>query len=242
MAGNYCLAGLLLAPLLWLPAAAQDEAGGGGEVVVVNGSRSPELQPYRHMLSGLDAFEDYHALAPTATEVRFRLFHGDNAPPDAMGNLAVRLWGDHTEIALPLDADHSFSLPRIAAAEDDNADVVTNKKKSDYSWMPYVRSPNLAANTVRLGDVRLECRVLVGIAKNYLGFWLRATINTLTLSTDWCGYKDFTFYVRTEREISRATLVDGAQRVALKVGVKGKSFDAPIGNKLYSNDAIIELE
>jgi hypothetical protein len=40
----------------------------------------------------------------------------------------------------------------------------------------------------------------------------------------------------------RATLIDGERRIALKVGKDGRSFDAPIGNKLYSNDALIELE
>ena len=58
-------AALLLAGLASLPAGAQtveppaEEANGEAPtMVVINGSRSPELQPYRYMLSGLDAFDD----------------------------------------------------------------------------------------------------------------------------------------------------------------------------------------
>jgi len=241
MAGKHWIAALLLAPLLWQPVAAQDDSKDGG-VVIVNGTRSPELQPYRYMLSGLDAFDDYHELAPAATEVRFRLRTRKSAPDDAMDGLTVRLWGDKTELILPLAVDHSFVLPRNSAAEDDNADVAVNKKKSYYNWMPEVHSPGVPANMRRLGDLRLECRVLVGIGKNYIPFLLRATINTLLLTTDWCSFKDFTWYVRTDREITRATLVDGAQRVELKISKDGNAFDAPIGNKLYSNDALIQFE
>jgi hypothetical protein len=39
--------------------------------------------------------------------VRFRLYPKDKAPANAMDGLTVRLWGDHTELTLPLDASHS---------------------------------------------------------------------------------------------------------------------------------------
>lgn len=232
---------LLLAPLLCQPLAAQEDAP-AGEVVVINGIRSPELQPYRYMLSGLDSFDDNHALAPAAPEVRFRLYPKGKAPADAMDGLAVRLWGDHTELALPLDDGYRFALPRNAAAEADNADVALNKKKSYYGWMPDVRTPGVPATMRRLGDLRLECRVLVDIAKNYLSFLFRASINTLMLTSDWCGHDKFKLWTRADHPITRATLIDGERRVALTVGKDGRTFDAPISNKLYSNDALIELE
>ncbi|NYE60757.1 hypothetical protein FHW58_001909 [Duganella sp. 1224] len=229
----------LLLPLLWQPQArAEDEAG---QLVVINGTRSPELQPYRYMLSGLDAFEDNHALAPNASEVRFRLHKKGKAPADAFDTLTVRLLGNETEVPLPLAPDHSFTLPRHRAAEDDNADVVLNQKKSYYGWMPDVRSAGVPAGMRRLGDIRLECRVMVGIAKNYIPFMVRALINTLTLTTDWCSFKDFKLSVRADHEIDRATLIDGATRIELKVSDDGQSFSVPIGNKQYGNDALIEF-
>lgn len=229
----------LLLPLLWQQAWADDEAG---QLVVINGTRSPELQPYRYMLSGLDAFDDNHELAPNASQVRFRLYKKSKAPADGFDTLTVRLFGNETEIPVPLAEDHSFALPRNRAAEDDNADVVLNQKKGHYGWMPDVRSAGVPAGMRRLGDIRLECRVLVGVAKNYIPFMVRALINTLTLTTDWCSFKDFNMNVRADREIASATLIDGATRVALKVTEDGKSYSAPIGNKQYTNDALIEFE
>lgn len=230
----------LLLPLLWQQQARADDDA--GQLVVINGTRSPELQPYRYMLSGLDAFDDHHDLAPNAAQVRFRLHKKGKDPADAFDSLTVRLLGNETDIALPLADDHSFALPRNRTAEDDNADVVLNQKKSYYRWMPDVRSAGVPAGMRRLGDIRLECRVLVGIAKNYIPFMVRALINTLTLSTDWCAFKDFNLSVRADREISGATLIDGDQRIALKVSDDGLSYSVPIGNKQYPNDALIELE
>ncbi|MRW84925.1 hypothetical protein GJ698_12625 [Pseudoduganella sp. FT26W] len=233
---------LLLLSMWWQPAMAAEPDDDPGPMVIVNGTRSPELQPYRYMLSGLDAFDDYHELAPKATEVRFRMTRRDKAPADALNELAVRLSGNQTDIALPLDAEHSFLLPRNEQAEDENADVVLNKKKSNYGFMPLVRSPGVPEGMRRLGDIRLECRVLVAVGKNYIPFLVRAMINTLTLSTDWCGYKDFKMGVKSDVAIAGATLVDGDLRVPLKVGKDGKSYTAPIGDKHYSNDALIEVE
>lgn len=247
---NGIAAALLLAGLINLPTGAQtidaqpaakpaDEEA--PTMVVINGSRSPELQPYRYMLSGLDAFDDHHAMAPAATEVRFRLRGKGKAPADVLDGAVVRLSGSGTDITLPLAEGGRFILPRNQAAEDDNADVVVNRKKSHIGWSPDIRSVGVPEGMRRLGDVRLECRVMVAVAKNYITFMLRAMINTLTLTTDWCGYKDFNLSVRSDREISGATLVEGQRRLELKVDDEGTSYSVPIGDKSYSNDALIEL-
>lgn len=240
MVRRYALTAALLLPLLWQQAAAQDD--GGSQMVVINGTRSPDLQPYRYMLSGLDAFDDDHELAPKAAQVRFRLHAKGKAPADAFDTLTVRLFGNATDIPVPLAADHSFALPRNRAAERDNADVVLNQKKSYYGWSPDIRSEGVPADMRRLGDIRLECRVMVAVAKNYIPFWVRAIINTLTLTTDWCSFKDFKLSVRPDREIAKATLVDGDKRVPLDISEDRKTYSVPIGDKRYSDDALIEFE
>lgn len=236
---------LLLVLVLLLPllaAAAPETPDEQGPMVVINGTRSPDLQPYRYMLSGLDAFDDYHALAPNASEVRFRLTLRDKAPADAMDGVTLRIVGERSDIALPLDASQRFLLPRDDVAEDEKADLVVNKKKRYFSFWPDVRSAGVPAGMRRLGDIRLECRVLVAIGKNYIPFMLRATINTLTLTTDWCGFKDFKLGVRSDGIVTRATLVDGAERIALDISRDGKSYSVPIGDKRYGDDLLIEVE
>ncbi|MES2348790.1 MAG: hypothetical protein V4641_14600 [Pseudomonadota bacterium] len=235
-------AALLAAAAASPQAAAGEPETAPDQMVIINGTRSPEMQPYRYMLSGLDAFDDQHALAPDAAQLRFRLHTKGKAPAGAMDSLTLRLSGKETDIALPLAEDHTFTLPRDRGAEDDNADVVLNQKKSYYGWMPDVRSAGVPANMRRLGDIRLECRVLMAIAKNYIPFLMRATINTLTLTTDWCSFKDFKMSVRSDREITGATLVDGNRRLELKVDDYGKFYSVPLSDKSYSNDALIEFE
>ncbi|MYM87000.1 hypothetical protein GTP91_07370 [Rugamonas sp. FT82W] len=242
MAGKHFMsAALLAAAVAALPATAAETENGSEQVVIINGSRSPEMQPYRYMLSGLDAFDSQHALAPDAQQLRFRLHAKKKAPAGSFDSLVVRLSGSETDIPVPLAADHSFALPRSAEAERDNADVVLNQKKSYYGWMPDVRSAGVPADMRRLGDIRLECRVLVAIAKNYIPFLLRATINTLMLTTDWCSFKDFNMSMRSDRAIASATLVEGAHRLELKVDEDGKIYSVPLNDKTYSNDALIEL-
>ncbi|RFP15398.1 hypothetical protein D0T25_19995 [Duganella sp. BJB488] len=242
MAGKHLMtAALLAAAVAALPATAAETETGSEQVVVINGSRSPEMQPYRYMLSGLDAFDSQHALAPDAQQLRFRLHAKKKAPKGAFDNLVVRLSGNETDIPVPLAEDHSFTLPRSAEAERDNADVVLNQKKSYYGWMPDVRSAGVPADMRRLGDIRLECRVLVAIAKNYIPFLVRATINTLMLTGDWCSFKDFDMSMRSDRAIASATLVDGVHRLELKVGEDGKNYSVPLNDKTYSNDALIEF-
>lgn len=232
----------LLLPLLAAAQQAPEADTDAGPLVVINGTRSPDLQPYRYMLSGLDAFDDHRALAPNAAGVRFRLTPRARAPADATDGLMARISGEHSDIPLPLDALQRFTLPRNEQAEDDNADVVLNKKKRDFSFWPDVRSAGVPDGMRRLGDIRLECRVLVAIGKNHIPFLLRATINTLTLSTDWCGWKDFRLGVRGDGLVARATLIDGDTRVPLKVSDDGRSYSVPVGSKQYADDALIELE
>ncbi|WP_229257519.1 hypothetical protein [Duganella callida] len=113
VARRYLALAALLLPLLWQQQARADDDA--GQLVIINGTRSPELQPYRYMLSGLDAFDDHHELASNAAQVRFRLHKKGKAPADAFDSLTVRLLGNETDIPLPLADDHSFALPRNRA-------------------------------------------------------------------------------------------------------------------------------
>ena len=72
----------LLVPLCacLLPAMAQEQAAAPGDaanqeiqqIVDVQGTRDPDLRPYRTMLKGLDAYADYQRLAPGAGSRRTR--------------------------------------------------------------------------------------------------------------------------------------------------------------------------
>ncbi len=81
----------------------------------------------------------------------------------------------HT-LALPVGSDALFDVPRSQQAWDANAELVLRRKRNEVRVWPYVRTPGLADNQRRLGDLRLECQVFVALA------------NTVFLTGDWCSF------------------------------------------------------
>lgn len=234
------VAGLLLMHLFCLPALAKSPVH-DEKRVIVTGMRNPELKPYRVMLAGLDAFDEHRALAPTAPVLRFKLRPQVGTVVD-MDHLELSIFGDETDIDLPLAADHSFVLPRSPAAAKDNADLVLNKKKDGYRWRPDIHSAAVPAGMRRLGDLRLECEVAVAVGKKEMPFWMRTTVSTLLGSTDWCSNEKLALPTDASRSISAATLVAGGRRVALKVSDDGRSYVPLIADDTYPDDALIEFQ
>lgn len=231
-------AGLLLVYFFFSPALADE-----GRTVEVNGIRNPELKRYRVMLAGLDAFDEYHTLAPKAPGVRFKLrARSGDETTTALENLTLRIAGDQTSVTVPLTADGLFSLPRSAALADEDADLVLNKRKGNYRWDANVRTEGLPPDVRRLGDLRLECEVMVAVVKKEMPFWLHATVTSLLVTNHWCGSEKLNWISHSPRALRLATLVAGDQRVALKLGDEGKSFTSPTSDKNYPDDTLIELE
>jgi len=222
-------------------------------VVHVNAMRNPQMRSYRAIVAGLDAFDDQHALAPNVPRLLFRVesMNGgalDGAPP------AAKIAADEFSLPLALDEAARFVVPRNQAAWDAKAELVLNRKKHEARVEPHVRTPGLADNQRRLGDIRLECRVNVAIAKEELPFFAVAAINGLLLTRDWCGWfegdnkiwgnevkpENKFWSVRAGAKISAATLRQDQRSLVLPTG--GTSFRLPIGDASWGNDALVELE
>lgn len=211
-----------------------------GQTITIPGPKTPTLLPYRYMLAGVEAFDDDHALAPTAKQLRFRLHENGGEGADVMEGVTLAIVGRDATVQVPLAEDGGFVLPRDAAVDDD-ADVMLNKSKRRYNWHADVRSEQVPEGMRRLGDLRLECAVTTAIGKKLLSWGFRAQITALTLTTDWCTHKTFNFGGRSDSAISGATLVWGERRLALKVRGDGRSYSVPTGNKAFPDDALIEF-
>ncbi|MDX8123999.1 hypothetical protein SKZ59_19695 [Janthinobacterium sp. GMG2] len=222
-------------------AAHADAPADTGQAVHVNSIRNPELKSYRVMTAGLDAFDDHHALAPKAREVRFQLIPGPGTPADIMQDVALRIAGNDTTITVPLSADGSFVLPRSAQADSEDADLVTNSKQGQFRWQASVRSDGVPPGMRRLGDLRLQCQVTVAIAKKEIPFLIRTLVATKLRTTDWCSADALKMGTHSDPAIASATLLDGERRVALQVKNGGTSFLAPVGDTRYADDTLIEL-
>lgn len=219
--------------------------------VHVNAMRNPEVRKYEHILAGLDAFDKYRALAPQVDRLRFVAEPRDHVAPPAM--LKVRLVGDD-DFTLPiaLDATGRFEVPRSEAAEDADSELELNQKRGLYRIGVEVKTPGLPENRRRLGDLRLECKVQIAIAKSEIPFIWVGVINGFLLRTDWCSFfgdekstaydgaaKDAHFGYRAGRPLKEAILVEGNRSALLRS--KGRSYEVPIGNSTWSDEATIEL-
>jgi hypothetical protein len=163
---------------------------------------------------------------------------------DAPGTLSARLVGDNGfKLPIPLDATGRFSVPRSQAALDANSELELNRKRRVYRGMPDIRTPGLAANQRRLGDLRLECKVMFAIAKEEIPLWAVLLINSVLVTTEWCSafdkHRDARMDFNADFPVSNALLIEGNRSALLEA--KGKSFGVPLGDLSWSDDAIVEL-
>ena len=223
---------------------AADVAPGAGRdgVVHVNAVKDPEMHTYRAIAAGLDTFDEEHALAPAVPQLRFSV-RARNSGPLAGSMPTVRLAGDDFSVTLPLDENALVTVPRSQTAWDANAELILSRKRKEVRVWPYVRTPGLADNQFRMGDMRLECRVLVTIAKKEAPFWVVGLANTILLTGDWCSFfkdTDRTWSEYAPAPLRGAVLVEGNRSANLRV--RGRQFDLPIGDTSWGNDALIELD
>lgn len=217
-------------------AAPADEPG----QVVITGIKNPYMHSYRAVIAGLDAFDEYHHMAPLAPEVRFRMQARKKSDHPAEA-LVLRIVGDDDSVSIPLaiGADGVFLVPRIQAAYDSKADLVFNQKKGKFRAKAEVRTAGLPDDVLRLGDMRLECKVRVAIGKYEAPFWIIAMANGIFLTTDWCAHDKISWPITTAARLAGATLVHGDRKVEMKL--QGSEYLAPIGDTGWPDDTLIEL-
>lgn len=238
------LAGALAGAILCvgLAGAAERSAPDNPDTIDVNAVRDPEVRKYTSILAGLDAFDRHRHLAPAVDALRFRVLPPRD--PDSAAVIRVRLEGDDG-FALPIapDARGEYIVPRSAAAQAANSELVLNQKSSRYRIQPHVRSPGLPDNVRRLGDLRLECKVWVAISKEEIGLMWTLTINGLLRTRDWCTFLDkgkagYAFHVR--EPLVRAILHEGNRSALLES--RRRSFMAPLHDQSWGDEALVELE
>jgi hypothetical protein len=235
-------------------AAAQDD---DVQKVPVNGVKNPEMKSYRAVWKGLEKFDDEHALAPSVPQLRFRVMGNKNknqcigmcatntlALPGEGQQFTLRIAGEDVSVPVPIAPDGYFIVPRNAALYDANADLILNQKKGSYKMSVEVRTPGLPENVRRLGDLRLECKVQVAIAKEEIPLWIVALANSVLLTRDWCmaslGKEQVNFSFYSPSTVASARITYGDRSEKLESGKH--SFSVRLGDTSWPNDALVQLE
>lgn len=226
------------APAIITPAAVEPAPPGDSQVVMVAGVGNIDWKPYKIMVKGIDAYHANRTLAPQAP-LRFLMRPlSDKAILEGLG---MSLIGKTTSIEIPVAADGSFSLPHDESALQDDAELILNRKKGMFGWMPDIRSPNVPANARRLGDLRLECEVQWAVEKSGVSFVLRGA---LSLAGGPCQSSKLRPMRPMYGKLQRLTLVDGERRQDLAYRVNGNvsMYFPPFADKAWPDDTLIEFE
>jgi hypothetical protein len=211
--------------------------------VHVKALRNPAVRKYKTILVGLDTFEKHHALAPKVPELRFRIEgrRGAGLPEQP----SVRIEGERDFLLpLALDAANRFTVPRSEAALDARGELVLNQKQSQYQILPEVRTPGLPGNVRRLGDLRLECKVLIDLAKEEVPLYWVIAINGVFMTRDWCSFfsereRKATFPFKAGAPLAEAILHEGKRSKALEIDKD--EFRIGLADAEWSDEALVEL-
>ena len=211
-------------------------------VVVVPGAKNLTSWPYRTLAKGLDAFEAGRAHAPQAL-LTYHL-----RPVQGAGTyerLELYLVGPDWQAPVDLRDEGRFTLSRDARAEAADAHLVINRKRDQYdpATIPLaeVRTPGLAGNVVRLGDLRLQCAVNQAIAKAHLGWMASMAINALG-GLDWCAPRKGKGYAAVrEQPFVQAMLGADGRRLVLHEGAPRRSVSVPIDDDSWPDEALLEF-
>jgi hypothetical protein len=231
---------VLLAPLSVNPSFAQEapQQEEHIEAVQVTSARDPEFKTYRAFVAGVDVFEQRKELAPLAHKT-FRLRTLEPAP-DFRG-VTMRIAGEEESVAVPVEADGSFTMPRNQQMFDENAEIILNRKKGMFRWRPHVVTPGLPPNTRRLGDLRLECAVRWAVEKSDMGFARRALFSALGGP---CTTRNIIVWQQADKAIASIHLSAQERREALgKSAIKPKSqvYTLPLHDKSWPDDTLVEF-
>ncbi|WP_317204657.1 hypothetical protein [Janthinobacterium sp.] len=204
-------------------------------IIEISGLRDPDWKPYRAMLTGMDAFAARQQLAPAA-ELRFILRPAGGQA--SIEGATLRIVGGATTIPVPIGADGTFTLPRDQNAADENADMVSNGKRKALRWRPYIRSPGVPAGMRRLGDLRLECEIFMAVEKADASYLGRKMMKLLYNS---CASSKLRMSFLEPRRLAAATVAAGERRLPLPLGRAGLSYEPPLADSGWGDDALVEL-
>lgn len=231
--------------------------------VSVKANRDPVEKSYRRMIRGMDLFEREHAMAPNAS-LQFRLL--PRRRDTDMNSIELEVIGTNTAFTVPVTPDHTFAMERNKAAYDENAQVTPNRKRQSMTWRTEIRTPGLPANTRRLGDLRLECRVgmeagLVSSGNTFTGRLASALIDT----PSYCDKPAPQYLFFAERPVFSVTMVSGERREILSIDklyaaasddpklkddlpdcdcevLIDRTYFLPLGDRSWPNDTLVEFE
>ncbi|MFN2643636.1 MAG: hypothetical protein ABR570_01495 [Burkholderiales bacterium] len=233
------------------------------ETIIIKDLRNPVDKSYRKMVQGMELFQDLHAMAPAA-ELRYRVLPRKRDMD--VHDVALRVLGDTVKQPIALGRDGTFALGRDAKALAEDAVVSANRPAQTLTWRADIRTPGLAPNTRRLGDLRLECRVgmRAGLVSQYPGA-LDRVFGAMQSPAGYCSEREVRYLFFAEEPIFGVVLHHGERRQTLPAArlyagvlygetpqaerrycdceaLLDRAYTLPLGEQSWPDDTLVELE
>lgn len=231
--------------------------------IAVTGLRHTVDKSYRRMIEGMDLFDELRARAPGAS-LRYKLL--PRKRDTRIEGISLHIVADSFELPVPIAPDHTFTLPRHRKALAEDASVRPDRKAGTMTWRTQIRTPGLPADTLRLGDLRLECRV--GMEAGLVSDdppTLMGRIMSVLQSADFCDERDVPYLFFSPRALFGVTLSAAGRRQMLSVGqlyagiahgrtprealpycdcevLLDRTYYLPLGDRSWPDDTLVELE
>ncbi len=222
-----------------LPMVQAQETGNDEKVnrVEISNIKGPELRSYSQMLKGMMAYKEKNQLAPNSELFFILVPKSKNVSTEG---LTMRLASDEASINVPIDVSGKFQLPLLELKTEDEYDLILNKPKGQFVIKPYVKSANLAEDTKRLGDIRLECQVRWAIEKQDVSLIFSSYVKILA-SGNPCTSSNVSVGYYVPKDVYAITLDTPKSKIALKVKPY-TTYNLPIWDTDLSDDGLIKYE
>ena len=206
---------------------AQEQPSQAAQQITITGTLRQDVEKsYRKMVHGMDYFERARpAIAPDAS-LRFKFL--PRKPGTDMEHIALEIIGSSFSYAVPIAPDHTFVLERDVKAWEEDAVVLTNRRRLSMTWRTEIRTPGLPSHIRRMGDLRLECEVGLEADLVSNSSPIDRVFDLFTDGKGYCDRKDARYLYFAERPIFSVTLVSGTRREVLPIDrLYAKASDDP---------------
>jgi hypothetical protein len=234
MRSNWCsfAALLLLATYLHIPAQAEppsSEEAVDKEITVIGLIDKYEFSA-KTLRSIQAAYAKNRHLAPQAP----LRFHVEDA---SKADVALRFWlstGDDI-VDLPISADGMVDLSNIVVTKETKLN--SNRPKGRLHLRLKIFSPSTSNQARRLGDLRLECRIMWAMVESEIPLPIKVTFAWVGNP---CASKKIGIYYMEPFLLSRATVEYEGKTQSVPIS-KRDSYRPPIYDKKVPDEAVVRL-
>jgi hypothetical protein len=180
-----------------------------------------------------------------------------------MNTILLKVVGDTFSYPVPIANDQTFTLDLQERALKEDASVRPNRRADSMTWRVEIKTPGLAPNVRRLGDLRLEC--LVGVEAHLIstsGNNPAASHNPTTFCLPRSGRAGYYFfadkpifnvrlhYQERSMNLPLSYLYAGFANSFFNDDIRekdcramvGRTYFLPLGERSWPDDTLVEFE